>query len=141
MKRPAPRPRRQRPATRRPTPPLTPPPLLAPHLTELAARLKGKGAPAARRSRTTLTAPQVPRELDGFFTSPSAEALVGAVRAHTRLYWHPLVIKQIAHLRELWQRHNHPEDAFAAQALEAERIDDDLLRAHVEGSFPGRRFQ
>ncbi len=77
--------------------------------------------------------PQVPDGLLPFIESPSLEKLAKVLKAHPRLYWHPLVAAQMRHLLRL--RPDADKWDVASQHLRA------LAEAHVNGLRLGRRIE
>lgn len=86
-------------------------PLIAPRISTLSAQLKaGKLTPEDQARSYAGIWPLVPKGLRPFIESPSLEKLAEVLKAHPRLYWHPLVARQMFHLfrltwdQEEWRR-------------------------------------
>jgi hypothetical protein len=108
-------------------------PIIAPNISTLSAQLKaGKLSPEDRAKPYSGIWPRVPDGLLPFIESPSLEKLAEVLKAHPRLYWHPLVARQMIHLLRLSR---DPEEwDVAARHLRA------LAEAHVNGMRLGKRI-
>lgn len=106
-------------------------PLIAPRVYALAAQLKaGKLTAEDRAKPYSGIWPRVPDGLLPFIESPSLKKLAEALRTNPRLYWHPLVARQIMHLLTLSR---DPEKwDVVSQHLRA------LVEAYVNGLRLGR---
>src|SRR5262245_29727600 len=86
----------------------------------------------------------VPPELLSFVKSPSLSTLVEALQEHPRLYWHPLVMRQIGYLRRLrhqWRRLGYEEDDEGPYPVREVRVQfERILDAHLRGVLPDRRM-
>lgn len=87
-----------------PTPPpeSSPDPLIAPSILKIAEPLKAGTLTAEEMAKPHPTQwPRVPPELLPFIMSFNLVKLAEALKAHPQLYWHPLVLRQVSHLRRL----------------------------------------
>lgn len=142
-------PRKRRKKPPRPTPRAHA--LIPPSLIELASRLKSGGAQTEKTAGKGLSSWSdkiIPTELVPFFESLDIRTLVDVVKRHRWLYCHPLVVRQLnclAHLRgdeRAWQDvgWTWSEDSRPPQADEADERLRELLEAHANALFPGRRI-
>ena len=112
-------------------------PLICPSVRRLALELKaGRAATKTMVARYDVTAPLL-TALQPFLETLDVGDLVAALARHPRLYWHPLIVKQLAHLIELIRDRETPPDLQhrAGNAMQ------DLMAAHAVGLLPGFRVK
>lgn len=113
-------------------------PLIAPRISKLSAQLKaGKLTPEERAKPYPVKLSTIPDALLPFIESPRLEKLAEVLKAHPRLYWHPLVARQILHLLRLVSESGKdaPQGGAAVTWLKA------LAEAHVNGLRLGKRIK
>ncbi len=134
-------------------------PLVYPRFAELAAELKAGRLPVEGTARdhpwnwSGLRDPhdaKVPPELVPFIESPSIATLKDVLTAHPRLYWHPLVIHQVAYLVMLtgdpstWGKLDWRQDDYGGPPREVARVYEvlkELLEAHAKHLVDHQRIK
>jgi hypothetical protein len=133
----------------------TPDSLIHPMISKVAALLQSGKATAEDLGKPyAVFWPRVPHELLPFIQSPNLATLIEVLTSHPRLYWHPLVFRQIDYLLRLrydeaeWQRlgwvPQYDEDSYhwpPAKVTVVNQWLERLVEAHVNGLFPDRRLQ
>ncbi len=109
-------------------------PLISPSICNIGAALKASRLSAKTAARYGLTAPLL-TALRPFLETLDVGDLVAALARHPRLYWHPLIVKQLTHLVELIRdRETSPDlQHRAVNAVQG------LVAAHAGGLLPGFR--
>lgn len=109
-------------------------PLVAAPVARLAALLKaGNLTPKDRERAYSGVWPRVPKGLLPFIESPRLERLAEALKAHPRVYWHPLVARQMFHLLRLASECGRDGSSGVTVALHLKA----LIKAHADGLHLG----
>jgi len=105
-------------------------PLIAPRVATLAALLRaGKLTPEEQVRWYCGAWPRVPKGLLPFIESPRPEKFAEVLKAHPRLYWHPVVARQMLHLLRLIPECGREGSSGASVALHLKA----LIKAHADG--------